>query len=413
MGRRAGRRGPPVSTPGPWRPLAVFFLANVLFGAGLFYHALLYNFYLDALGLGETVMGWAQAALTAGGLLALLPAGRLVDRVGSRTAFFGACALAAAGLALGAVATAPGPIYVAALVAGLGTASWRVAMGPIVMQLSHAKVRSRAFSWNVALLVASGAVWMGSAGATAAWLERAFGLSTLGGLRGALLAGAAGTALAALAFAVIRCPADRTSPTPRTDTAAAALGSRDGRDVDRRFLVVIGVVALWMIAPALVLPFFNIYFQRAHMLAVDRIGVVFGLTHAATALIIVGSGELAARLGPRRLLAAWTLLFGPMLWALAGAEAMGLAVTLYFLQGIVSPATNPLIDQILLERAPRERRGAVSSWRNGATEVGGIVGAAVGGTVLQRLGFDALFVAAGVLGAAAALLLIGALRRLR
>ena len=45
---------------GGWVPVALFFVANVLFGAGLFSHAFLYNFYLDELQLGESVMGLPQ-----------------------------------------------------------------------------------------------------------------------------------------------------------------------------------------------------------------------------------------------------------------------------------------------------------------------------------------------------------------
>ena len=52
----------------------VFLAANVLFGSGLFFHAFLYNFYLDKLGMSPAVMGRAAAALTTGGLVTLLPA---------------------------------------------------------------------------------------------------------------------------------------------------------------------------------------------------------------------------------------------------------------------------------------------------------------------------------------------------
>ena len=59
-------------------PVARCITGNVLFGGGLFIHAFLYNFHLEALHLDPQVMGYAAAALTAGGLVTLLPAGRLV-----------------------------------------------------------------------------------------------------------------------------------------------------------------------------------------------------------------------------------------------------------------------------------------------------------------------------------------------
>ena len=97
-----------------WGRLALFVGCNVLFGAGLFAHAFLYNFYLDDLGATESVMGGAAAALTAGGLMALLPAGFVVDRLGAGRAYVMAALFAAAGLAAGAFARSHVPIYAAA-----------------------------------------------------------------------------------------------------------------------------------------------------------------------------------------------------------------------------------------------------------------------------------------------------------
>jgi predicted MFS family arabinose efflux permease len=153
-----------------------------------------------------------------------------------------------------------------------------------------------------------------------------------------------------------------------------------------------------MVGPALVMPFFNIFFSREYDLDVSLIGVVFGVAHLGTALVMIGSGEAAARTSPRGVLMVWMALFPPVLLALAATGSVGMAVGLYFLQGIVSPATNPLIDEILLERVAPSRRGTVSSWRNAATEIAGITGAGVGGLVLRHASFDALFGLAGAVG---------------
>src|SRR5262245_34057502 len=89
------------------RKLILFLCGNVLFGSGLFFHSFLYNFYLEALGQSPEIMGHAAAMLTAGGLAALLPAGRLVDRTRPGLVLLGATFAGAGGLGLGAVAAAP------------------------------------------------------------------------------------------------------------------------------------------------------------------------------------------------------------------------------------------------------------------------------------------------------------------
>jgi MFS family permease len=387
------------------RALVPFFAANVLFGAGLFFHAFLYNFYLERLGHGGAVMGAAAAALTAGGLASLLPAGILVDRWGTRGTYLTAAAVASLGLAAGAVAQRPIAIYMAAFVAGAGTATWRVAGGPIIMQLATPAFRSRGFSWNVGLLVAAGAGWMALAGALPRWVEAVFEAGPLAGLRAALLAGAVGTMVAGILFAVgVRAPS---LPPDAVTPSRPSLLPR----IPRGLALLVILVAWWMLAPALVLPFFNIYFSREHALDIGRIGLIFAATHVATALIVFGTGEAASRGSPRVTLACWMFLFAPVLWGLAAAETVGLAIVLYLVQGFVSPATNPLIDQILLERAPTGRRGAVSSWRNAATEVSGILGASAGGLILEAGSFGPLFWIAGALGLAAAVALTGALKR--
>src|SRR5437879_12940849 len=87
--------------------VAAVIAGNLLFGTGLIFHAFLYNFYLDALHLPTEVIGHAAAALTAGGLVMLLPAGVLTDRAGPKLSVTNPAAVLAVGLVLGAVVTTP------------------------------------------------------------------------------------------------------------------------------------------------------------------------------------------------------------------------------------------------------------------------------------------------------------------
>ncbi|MGH7729973.1 MAG: MFS transporter, partial [Candidatus Eiseniibacteriota bacterium] len=135
------------------RGLVLLIAGNVLFGTGLIVHAFLYNYYLEALGQPVEVMGHAAAALTGGGVLMLLPAGALADRLGYRVALVGAAAVLTVGLVLGAVVATPAAVYGAAVLAGAGSGIWRVAVGPILMHITEPRTRPRAFAWNVGLLV--------------------------------------------------------------------------------------------------------------------------------------------------------------------------------------------------------------------------------------------------------------------
>jgi MFS family permease len=379
--------------------LALFFTGNVCFGAGLVVHAFSFNFYLRELGFSATVMGDQVTAMTLGGLSALLPAGILIDRFGARGALLGGVAITTAALVFTALAREAAWILPAAFAIGAGAATCRVAWGPTIMRLSDETQRARAFTWNVALLLGSSALWQVLAGALP---TKTVGVSATMGVSGTqlmLLGGAAITALAGAAYWPLSLP-----PVERRSTALRLAG------IPREVRLLVALVALWMLATDLVQPFFNIFFSDRFAMPVSRIGTAFAGANVVTAVILVGAAELARRLGPRRALGLWMLALAPSLWALSGTIGVSFALALFLIQGLVGPATNPLIDQLLLERVEPGRHGVVAGWRNAAAELAGAVGAALGGRVLVATSFGILFLIAGGLAAASAALLIAALR---
>lgn len=391
----------------PGRPtpsIAVAITGNLLFGTGLIFHAFLYNFYLEALRHSTLVMGHAAAALTAGGLLVLLPAGALTDRIGARATVIAAAAVLGVGLTLGAVTTAPLPIYAAAAVAGVGSGLWRVAMAPILMQLTGAATRARAFAWNVGLLVAWGGLGTALAGASSEWLETSLGVSRLAALRWALVLGALGSAASAVPFRAMRLPV--------TERAAAARRPSPSGPIRgvRHLLALVGLVGVWMLGPALAAPFFNLFFSREHGLSIEGVGTLLGAANIGWAVAVIASGELARRVGVSRLLVALLPAFAPAMGGLSLTGTLGLAATLFMCQGLVAPVTNALIDQWLLGQTPQERRGTVSSWRQAAADGSAMAGASLGGYLLTDHTFGALFLVAAAVGAVGAVGLIAGVR---
>jgi predicted MFS family arabinose efflux permease len=183
--------------------------------------------------------------------------------------------------------------------------------------------------------------------------------------------------------------------------------------VPASIIVVALCVAVWMCAGGLVLPFFNLYFTNALKLPVEDVGLLFAAAQLIGAGAIFISGELAARFGALRTLTVWAFSFAPLLFGLSITQVLPLAVLLYVLQSMIPAATNALIDQLLMERAPADKRGAVSSWRNAATEASGFAGASAGGRLLDRGSFTLLLNAAAVVALAGAAVLVAALRRWR
>jgi MFS family permease len=390
-------------------PVARCIGGNVVFGAGLFFHAFLYNFYVDALRLSEAVMGYAGAALTAGGLVMLLPAGRLVDRFGPRAGMAAAAVVAGVGLALGAVVVTPWPMYAAAAVAGAGGALWRVAVAPALMRLTNERTRARAFAWNVGLIVLSGGLGIAVAGAVPGWFQSVFHVSAIGGVRLALTAGALATVASVMPFLALSLPVG--AGAARLEGGAEAPRGEAPRPGVPGALPFIGIVAVWMLGAALLAPFLNLYFARRYGLSIGGVGGIFAAAHVLWALAVLGSGEIASRAGARWVLPLVALLFAPAAWGLGMAPGLAFAGVLYLIQGAIGPITNPLIDQVLLADVAPDQQGAVSGWRNVAADVSGMVGASVGGVLLAERGFGLLFGAAGLLGLVGSVALLGWLRR--
>src|SRR5579872_2356959 len=119
------------------RGLARLLVGNVCLASGLIVHAFSFNFYLRGLGYTATVMGHQVTAMTVGGLIALLPAGAVIDRHGTRPALLGGVTLTVIGLVVSALVQHPWSIELAAVVLGLGGATCRVSWGPAIMRVAE------------------------------------------------------------------------------------------------------------------------------------------------------------------------------------------------------------------------------------------------------------------------------------
>ncbi|HET7039444.1 MAG TPA: MFS transporter, partial [Gemmatimonadales bacterium] len=176
-------------------------------------------------------------------------------------------------------------------------------------------------------------------------------------------------------------------------------------------LPAVGWVWLWMLGPALTAPFLNLYFNRRLELEAPQVGLLFAAANLLWGGIVFLSGDAASRVGRARLLMLSLVFFAPATWGLSAAASLGVAVSLFLLQGAVSPMANPLIDQLLLERVEPARHGLVSSWRQAAADLSAMAGASLGGKLLAAEGFTPLMAAAGGAGLAGAVGLVLALRK--
>jgi MFS family permease len=388
------------------RNLGLFLAGNVCFGAGLIVHAFAYNFYLRDLGFAPATMGDQVSAMTLGGLAALLPAGWATDRLGAKQLMAIGVVVCTIGLVLGGLVRDRATMLAAAAVVGAGGATCRVTWSPALMRLTTTANRARAFTWNVALLMASAAAGNAVAGSAPQWFAAVGAPFGVSGTQIALIGSALVTLCALPCYLAIRL---ERSEAP-THAVPRALGSVSALTVPRSAAIALAAVTAWMLTDAIVQPFLNILFTDRFAMSVASVGSLFGAALALRAVALIGAAETARRWGPWPALVLWIAISVPSFAIIAATHAASVAIGAFMIIGFLGPATNPLIDQLMLERIPVDRHGAVASWRNIGAEATGAVGAAVGGRVLEASSFPMLFVGAAVIGVLTAPLLLIVLR---
>jgi MFS family permease len=278
------------------RNLTLFYVGNVCFGAGLIVHAFAFNFYLRELGYSAAVMGDQVTAMTLGGLAALLPAGLLVDRAGARPAMITGVVLATAGLVAGALMRERALIQLTAAAVGAGAATCRVTWGPALMRLASPGARSRAFTWNVALLMGSAAAWNALAGAVPSLVSRVGTVAALSGNQLVLIGSALVTLLAAPCYWALHFSVP---PVAAAATDRRILLRKAAEMTARAAALPVSVhralafTAMFMLSDALVSPFLNIYFTDRFALPVATVGTLFAVALAVRAVVLGGAAEVA------------------------------------------------------------------------------------------------------------------------
>jgi MFS transporter, DHA2 family, methylenomycin A resistance protein len=146
---------------------------------------------------------------------------------------------------------------------------------------------------------------------------------------------------------------------------------------------------------------FSLYFQRGQDLSPLQTGLAFAPSTLAVLIANLLAGRADTRFGPRRVIAAGSLLMAGALAALLGAQDstpyVGLVAQLMVLGfgiGLVVPA----ITTLLLASVDRSRSGIASGTLNSARQTGSVIGVALFGALIAGSGrlTDGLHVALAI-----------------
>ena len=343
-----------------------------------------------AYGLGLAQLGAVLTAYLLGSGVALIAAGIAVDRLGARAATFAGTTIATAGLLLAARADGGLALFAGLLVGGIGNAVVPVA-GAAALFRAYPVARR---GW--ALGVRQMAVPLGGTIAGAALP----GLDALGGVRLALLVGAALVCVTGVALAVVLG-----GETPRVVPAERALRSILRADGMQRLLLVACCYVLVLQAlityavPAARAAGLSAFWASAAYVAVNVAAIVSRLAWGRLADRAAGSRRARTLVETGVVAAAGALLFDVALRAGPGAL---LPAALVF--GFGALGWNAILYVIAGERAPAELAGR--SFAVAATVVFVVSGVCTPplGALAAHAGWTAFWAATAVLAGTGAVL---------
>ena len=227
-------------------------------------------------GLSLPELGALLATMQVGSGIALIAAGRAVDRWGSRASTRGGTAIAVLGLALGAATNSVAVLFVGLLVGGIGSAIVPVAGAGAIFRIYPAERRAWALGFRQMAVPAGGLV----AAATVPALD------AVGGTRLVLLIGAVLVAIAGTAFAAVS-DADRI----RHDSSVRIIrGIWRGPGLGR--LLVVTLAYLFMLQAVLVS---TVPSMRAAGFPAFQAGVAYFLVNCAAVVSRLVWGRVADR----------------------------------------------------------------------------------------------------------------------
>ncbi|KZE36524.1 multidrug transporter [Bhargavaea cecembensis] len=357
------------------RNVRLFILANILIQIGMGVFAVMYNLYIKALGMPETVNGSIISMTALATAIILIPAGLLSDRFGRKWLLIGGSAFTMLTLFYRSVETAESTLVAAAFVTGLTMAFVQVSGVPFLAENSTASERVHLFSLYFSLVTVAGVIGSLGGGVIADVLEKSFGLFEVEAIRWSLLAGSAVFTAGILPLFFLsggkkseqpQVTADRIPDPPEPGEPDEASLSRNVR-----LIFHLGLANLLIgLGSGLVIPYLNLYFANRFGASNAYIGLILSLGSAMTAVAMMIGPALVKRVGKVKALIFFQLTSIPFLFLTAYTMSLGLASLGFLMRQALMNAGNPIQSAISMEIVHDKYKGLANSVNQTVFQVG-------------------------------------------
>lgn len=397
------------------REAKLLLLSVTLGSVGLSVGWLMLNFYLQSLGLSQSVLGAIHAAGSITAAVLGIPLGILSDRVSRKAVLVAGTGLAALGSLGVALSSTPAPLLGFTVLSGIGLTAIFTNISPFLAEHSTETQRTALFSLQAALSTATGFLGSLLGGYFPALIASSLGINphdvlplriTLGLVAllqfGALFPllllregplpepeGSGGRGAGdILPTAAVRTaevpPGGEVPPAPPASRAFGGLKLQN----PSLFLQLLVPTVFIGLGAGLVMPYLNLFVRGKFGISFEELGWLYALSSLMTAVGMLGQPLLADRVGKVRSVVIVQALSLPFLLILGYGSYFPLVAAALLVRGMLMNMANPVYMAFCMEQLPRRERATFSGTTEVIWSLTWAVSSGVSGWLRDLLGFE-------------------------
>ncbi len=349
---------------------------------------LLFNFYVLSLGYTESTLGNLVTARSFTTLLAALPMGYLVDKIGRKNAFIVSNIIS--GISMIFMIVIPSiPIFlIMSVLQGFSQALAVVAQGPFLMENSQEAERTYLFSFSSGIGTTATSVgeWLG--GYLPGFFAGMLMVSVMdtAAYRGSLWFVVLFSALALIPTLFMKENRD-IAISSRSVFAPFTFFKRAPKILTKLILPNL----ITSIGAGMIMPFMNVFFRNVHHQSDASIGVIFAWGSLAMGLGLLIAPMLAERFGKIQVVVATQALSIPFLAVLGFTPYIELAIIAYYIRLTLMNMSSPIFSTFAMEQVEPKARAMLASLNSMAFNFGWAFSPTISGVLQERHGFKPPF----------------------
>ncbi len=333
--------------------LAFNFLVSLYVGIA----NVIFNLYIIKLGYNEQFIGLIVSVTMIATALFAFPAAQLCDRIGSKKSLLLSGILSAAVMLLLYILTSQEWLLILSLLSGIFSTVPTIIAAPFMVENSTPEDRIYLFSFNFATFVVATVIGMAIGGYLPQIWTSLFGVasSSIVSYRYTLYASliVAIISVIPLVFLKERKKVCVEVPKYKEMILELAKSSTVKRLVTISCLIGFGA--------GLIVPFFNVYFNKMLSATPGQIGIIFALAQASMAVGAMAVPYMVGKIGKVKTVSLTYFLSIPFLVVLAISTNLYIAGAAYIMRMLFMNMSSPISNSFSMEIVPSEEMASVSS----------------------------------------------------